>query len=120
METPSLLLLTTLLAFAFKASVAQWTPAFATFYGGSDASAAKDARPSGYTPVSRTPMTPSLAPLDAGSSPDDSESRRKDGVRVVCSSCMASGTTASTEPEDARRVAWRGVSRAAKPSNTVW
>ncbi|XP_037417980.1 expansin-A8-like [Triticum dicoccoides] len=38
METPSLLFLTTLLAFAFKASVAQWTPAYATFYGGSDAS----------------------------------------------------------------------------------
>uniref|UniRef100_A0A453FP44 Expansin-like EG45 domain-containing protein n=1 Tax=Aegilops tauschii subsp. strangulata TaxID=200361 RepID=A0A453FP44_AEGTS len=37
-ETPSMLLNITLLAFAFKASVAQWTPAFATFYGGSDAS----------------------------------------------------------------------------------
>jgi hypothetical protein len=38
METPALLLLTTLWVFAFKVSVAQWTPATATFYGGSDAS----------------------------------------------------------------------------------
>jgi hypothetical protein len=38
MEKHLLLVLMVLLAFAFKLSVAQWTPATATFYGGSDAS----------------------------------------------------------------------------------
>ena len=55
---------------------------------GSDGSAAKDGRPSGYTPASMTPMTTSVAPLDALSSPEDGERPRKDGVRVVCSSCF--------------------------------
>jgi hypothetical protein len=83
--------------------------------GDSDGSAAKEGRPSGYTPVSMTPMTTSEAPLDAGSKPDDAERRRNDGVSVVCSSCLLSGTTARTECEDARRAAWRSVRRAAKP-----
>jgi hypothetical protein len=38
MENHALLVLTTLLVFAFKVSVAQLYPATATFYGGSDAS----------------------------------------------------------------------------------
>jgi len=83
--------------------------------GGSDGSAAKDARSFGYTPVSMRPITTPVAPPDAGSRPDDSERPRNDGVSVVCSWCVASGTTASTESWEARCAAWAPVSRAAKP-----
>jgi len=82
---------------------------------GSDASAAKDARPLGYMPVSMTPITTSAAALDLGSSPDEAERPRKEGDSVVCSCCVASETTARTERWDARCAAWRSVSRAAKP-----
>ena len=66
-------------------------------------------------PVSMTPITTSAAALDLGSSPDEAERPRKEGDSVVCSCCVASGTTARTERWDARCAAWRSVSRAAKP-----
>jgi hypothetical protein len=84
--------------------------------GGSDGSAAKDARSMGYTPVSRTPITTSVAPPDAWSNPDDSERCRNDGVSVVCSYCITSGSTARTaELREARCAACAPVSRAANP-----
>jgi len=66
-------------------------------------------------PESMTPITTFVAPLDAWSSPDEAERRRKEGVSVVCSCRIPSAATESTEGWDARWAAWRSVSRAAKP-----